>query len=761
MSKQADSNYTYYVQPDSKNSQFISHNIKTFPLRDVHPSTDEAIFPMKEIDLKLFYLIQEYKNSKEYNNERLEIPNLNEKYHQFYYSNILDHKRNLSKYSSIFNDLKRQSDAYLYKFTKDYLNNYNNHQNVISPKLDAISQSFKNDAEINDEKLQHEQELKIQKEEEEAVQKSLNQSSRGNVIVDESQLEELMAKLDPLNKYRQVAVNSIPEMFHDPIDQYITENFQNFNAVTLNKQKWAELTTNDLKSNLHQFSEDEEKQFFDAFMLYPKEFGKICKHMKYKRTIPELIKYYYHTKLQNKYFEKYLKMKEDLEKEKELKKQKKKNMKQQMKLDSPSGTPTTPVAISKKKLIDNNLDVKDVKALKEKLGDQIKDEVLKPTVQEASNTKEEDVKKPTNEVEVKQEQSSKAIETPKAESTLEAKLTQDLPKMEENLSLETKPLISNNEQSLTKKRKLSSEISSESEGPSGKKHSSGKTSYWSVHEAGLFPGLLRKHGKDWKAISDDIKTKSVTMIRNYYMKKGKELGFETYVLEHQKLKAEGKLNEQPAFSIAQPKASVESSIIPNSKVNLNSNLLGRPTLASNAALNQQAPPPLEKRGTPTVLPPLSQHFTGNPSLSGQYRNGTLPQPIKPTLELFPTNGSNMNLPGFKSIGNGHRLPPLTFKGGIRYNSDTPSPNGGPQLPPITYTNRTGFPMANMQQTGKYTKTPTTAEREAQPEYLTKPGSGATYSRPTTKGGFIDPLSALAAIASNEQKLMEAKEDKQK
>lgn len=769
MSNQDNSNYTYYVEPDSKNSQFISQNIKTFPLRDVHPPTDEAIFPMKELDLKLFYLIQEYKNSKDYKDEKFDLPNLNEKYHQFYYSNILDHKRNFSKYSSIINDLKKQSDAYLYKYTKDYSNNYNNHQNVIIPKLDTISQSFKNEAEINDEKLLHEQELKSQKEEEEAVQKSLNQSSRGNIIVDESQLEELMAKLDPLNKYRQVAVNSIPEMFHDPIDQYMAENFQNFNAVTLNKEKWAELTTYDLQANLHPFSEDEEKEFLDAFMLYPKEFGKICKHMKYKRTIPELIKYYYHTKLQNKYFEKYLKKKEDLEKEKELKKQKKKNLKQQMKLGSPSGTPTTPVAITKKKMIDDNSDAKDVKALQEKLGEQIKDEVLKPIAQEVSNTtKEEVVEEPTNEVEVKQEKSLKASEVPKVETPLEAKPTEYVPKVEANQSLETKPLISNNEQSLTKKRKLSSEMSSESEGPSGKKHFSGKTSYWSVHEAGLFPGLLRKHGKDWKAISDDIKTKSVTMIRNYYLKKGKELGFETYVLEHENLKAEGKLDVQPVLSLGRPKSAVESSIIPNSKVNLNSNLLGRQTLPSNVASNQHAPP-LEKRGASTVLPPLSQHFTGNTALGGQYMNQTLPPPIKPTLELFPNNGSNMNLPGFKSIANGHRLPPLTFKGGIGYNHQETPTNAGPTLPPISYTSRTpgtSFPMAQMQQTNKvqyqYMKTPTTAERKAQQEYLSKPlGSGNTYSRPTTKGGFIDPLSALAAIASNEQKLMESKEDEQK
>lgn len=64
MSGQANRHYTYYVEPDSKNSQFISQNIKTFPLRDVHPSTEEAIFPMKELDLKLFYLIQDYKKVK-------------------------------------------------------------------------------------------------------------------------------------------------------------------------------------------------------------------------------------------------------------------------------------------------------------------------------------------------------------------------------------------------------------------------------------------------------------------------------------------------------------------------------------------------------------------------------------------------------------------------------------------------------------------------------------------------------------------------
>ncbi|SGZ38972.1 uncharacterized protein HGUI_01172 [Hanseniaspora guilliermondii] len=797
MSDQFSNCYTYYEEPNSNNSQFISQSFKTFPLRDIQNSTNEAIFPMKELDLKLFYLIQDYKNSKDYNNQKQEIPNLNEKYHQFYYSNILDHKRNFFKYSSIFNDLKKQSDAYLYKLTKEYMNKYNNHENVIIPKIDKISQLYKNDAEINEEKLLHEQELKFQKEEEEAVQKSLNQSSRGNVIVDESQLEELMAKLDPLNKYRQVAVNSIPEMFHDPIDQYITQNYQNYNSVTLNKQKWAELTTNDLKSNLHPFNEEEERQFFDAFMLYPKEFGKICKYMKYKRTIPELIKYYYHTKLQNKYFDKYLKMKEDLEKEKELKKQKKKNLKQQMKLGSPSGTPSTPVVITKKKIIDDNADIKDVKALSKKLGDQIKDEVLKPITQEVVKeppkeevieepTKEEVIKEPTKEevikeptknenveqlkdVPIKRDESSKVIEVVKDQPHLNIKPAQDSPKMEANQSSETKPLVLNNEQSLAKKRKLSSEMSSESEGPSGKKLSSGKTSYWSVHEAGLFPGLLRRHGKDWKAISDDIKTKSVTMIRNYYLKKGKELGFETYVLEHEKLKAEGKLDEQPISSIARVKATVESNIIPNSKVNLNSNLLGRQILPNNTG-NQHSPPSLEKRGPSTVLPPLSQHFAGSTALNGQYMKQTLPPPIKPTLELFPNNGSNMNMPGFKSIANGHRLPPLTFKGGIGYNhQEASSKHIGPTLPPISYTNRTpgtSFPMTSMQQTTKkvqyqYIKTPTTAEREGQPEFMTKPLGSSTYSRPTTKGGFIDPLSALAAIASNEQKLMESKEDENK
>ena len=801
MSKSSNSSLTYYEQPASKNSQFIAPSLKTTPLREVVPSTDEAIFPMKELDLKLFYLIQDYKNGPDYikTESKEDVPNLKEKYNQFYYSNILDHKRNFNERLKMVENIKHKAEAYQYKLTKSYVDKYNEQKNRLIPKLNEISESFKNEAEIAHDKEVQEEQLKHQKEDEEAVQKSLNQSSRGNVIVDESQLEELMAKLDPLNKYRQVAVNSIPEMFNEPIDQFLTEKFKNFNNVTLDKEKWAEQTTKDLKGNLHAFSEEEEKAFYDGFMLYPKEFGKICKYMKYKRTIPELIAYYYHTKLQKKYYDKYLKMKEDIEKEKELKKQKKKNLKQQLKSGSPVvASSTTPVILSKKKLVEEKSEVKDIKDLTKKLGDQIKDEVLKP-----ENSKEVEVEKEAT-----------ALVTPKEESIKETVVVADKQNesasTKDNISIipsskkpeikvddvnqnsEMKPLSLINDNSESKKRKLSTEVSSESEGPSGKKHSSGKTSYWSVHEAGLFPGLLRKYGRDWKAISDDIKTKSVTMIRNYFLKKGKELGFETYVLEHEKLKAEGKLEEPTISQPVQPTSSipVKHSNIPNNKANLNSNLTGRAQLlTNNVPVN---PPALEnKRGLTSVLPPLSQHFNGgNTPLSGHRGNGTfmnqtLPPPIKPTLELFPNNGSTMNnIAGFKPAAHGHKLPPLAFRSSVGFNNpDIPTqqsmPAGnGPAFPPISaYSARppvTHFPMPNGMQKPlvnnlqyQYPNKPA-AERDGHTDFKknplsipSTPGSTSSYSRPNNKGAFIDPLSALAAIASNEQKLMEAKEVKKK
>lgn len=717
---------TYYKEPLGKNSQFIPKSLKEYPLRPVIRSSNnngddelmEAIFPMKEVDLKLFYLIQDHKQSSDYTKTdiKLKFPDLKEKYNDFYYSNLLSFKNEFEKKYEIIANLHKNSEIYKFQMTKVYVDKYNKQKEYILPKIEALSFKHKNEVEINYERDLEKENLLRQKDEEEAAQKSINQSSRNNVIVDEAKLEELMAKLDPLNKYRQGAANEIPEMIYNPMDLFMERNYQDVNSLVMNKTKWAELTTKDNKNKLHTFSPEEEKLFYEAFMLYPKEFGKISKHMKYMRTVEELIAYYYHTKLQKNYFGKYLKMKEDLEKEKEMKKQKKKSLKQQGKTSSvasPNTTAEFSPAISGKKKIDRSTNNTPIQQLKQNVSsndlnnasekNDSEDGHVKFSVSNDTSIPVENIPDIKDEISEKKpltnEKMPSVADTP-AVTTLIVPTTVEIAKTEtskeekepkgdiiqksqtENVQIPSVPEKTSTssdidqQQQFGKKRKLSSEVSSSSETPSHKKISSNKTSYWSVHEAAAFPDLLRKHGKDWKNISTDIGTKSVTMIRNYYMKKGKELGFDNYVEEFiQKQKELGiEVKQQDDFANSKSSRSVspieqhpEQQDVILQKTYENTNVIKPP------AANTEIVPEQKQLN---VLPPLSQQLLNKRTsyfLPAQ-TNMTphFPQPIKPSLELFPQqhqkqqqqqqqNQNSQLQPLQPKIS--HQLPPLALRKG--------------------------------------------------------------------------------------------------
>lgn len=718
---------TYYKGPVGKNSPFIPKNIKEYPLLPVEgidndsDSLVENIFPMKEIDLKLFYLIQEHKKSHESKTSEVKtnLPDLKQQYNAFYYSTLLSYQKEFEQKYNVMSKLHKTSEIYKFEMTKLYVDKYNMQKEVILPKIEDISFKHKNEAEVKEEKEIEKENLLRQQEDEDAVQKSITQSSRNNVIVDESKLEELMAKLDPLNKYRQVAVNTIPEMTYNPMNLFMEKNYQDINNVVMNKTKWAELTTKDNKNRLHAFSEEEEKLFYEGFMLYPKEFGKICKYMKYKRTVAELISYYYHTKLQKNYFGKYLKMKEDLEKEKEMKKQKKKIQKQQVKPSSTAlpneTTPSSPTFSGKKK-IDRSAN-NTPKQPSKKAVIAVAESSLKNTEPEGGHVKFdlpddvlrvekiEDVK--TEKIEDQQLIDQKSIPVVAGIEKRSDSNAQEGSKIQQDGSqalstAESVPILSDNEQQkFGKKRKLSSEASFGSDTPLSRKTSTSKTSYWSVHEAAVFPDLLKKHGKDWKSISADIGTKSVTMIRNYYMKKGKELGFDSYVEEFvQRQKALGievvqdddLANNSRSVSPIEPQqlqtdADVEKKHLPV-----------KDTITSQAIVDE----PNQKQIH--VLPPLSQQLLNKrapyamplqPQISQHY-----PQPIKPSLELFPQQQQKQLLqngqlqPIQPKIG--HQLPSLALRkgtsvGGLALSSFDLPQQTAVNLPPIASYNPQGTP----------------------------------------------------------------------
>lgn len=709
---------TYYKVPLGKNSSFIPKNIKEYPLLPVEGNNNESvdlvenIFPMKEIDLKLFYLIQEHKKSHDFNTTtgKTSLPDLKQQYNSFYYSTLLSYQKEFEQKYNIMSKLHKRSEIYKYQMTKLYVDKYNMQKETILPKIEDISFKHKNEAEIKEEKEIEKENLLRQQEDEEAVQKSINQSSRNNIIVDESKLEELMAKLDPLNKYRQVAVNSIPEMTYNPMALFMEKNYQDVNSIVMNKTKWAELTTKDNKNRLHAFSEEEERLFYDGFMLYPKEFGKICKYMKHKRTVAELISYYYHTKLQKNYFGKYLKMKEDLEKEKEMKKQKKKSQKQHVKsspTDLPNETtPSSPISSGKKKIDRSNTNTP--KQQLKKVVFTANESSLKDADSESSHVKfdlphnalltakTDDIK--TEKIEDQQLVPQTSIPVVAGIEKSSDSNTEDGSKSQLNDSqalstAESVPILSDNEQQkFGKKRKLSSEASFGSDTPSSRKTSTSKTSYWSVHEAAVFPDLLKKHGKDWKSISADIGTKSVTMIRNYYMKKGKELGFDSYVeefIQRQKSLGIEVVQDDEITNNSRSVSPIEQQHIQSDVSIEKEQIPAKDTIATQEIVE---PSPQKQMH---VLPPLSQQLLNKrapyamplqPQISQHY-----PQPIKPSLELFPQQPQKQTLPNGQlqpiQPKIGHQLPSLALRkgtsvGGLPLSSFDIPQQTAVNLPPI-------------------------------------------------------------------------------
>ncbi|XBW37286.1 hypothetical protein QEN19_002868 [Hanseniaspora menglaensis] len=679
---------TYYKGPASKNSQFIPKNIKEYPLEATKTENkdeiQECIFPMKEIDLKLFYLIQDHKysNNSIISNIDKKIPELKEIYQNFYFTNILDFKKGFDFKLDVIQNLHKKSEVYKYQMTKMYIEKHEIQKEVILPKIEKISLSHKNDAEIKHEEEVEKENMLRQKEDEEAVQKSINQSSRNNVIVDERELEELMAKLDPLNKYRQVAVNEIPEMLYNPLDMLMETSYKDVNSLLMNKTKWAELTTKDAKIKLHPFTEEEEKLFYEGFMLYPKEFGKICKYMKQKRTVAELISYYYHTKLQKNYFEKYLKMKEDMEKEKEMKKLKKKTLKQQGKgnlTGSPNISATaTPIVSGKKKIdkINNETPKKQPKrtASFEKVNSSIitngdnslvltDNEKIDANVQNKTGTTIDNI--PDIKSEISKNlliQDNLVTEELKAENINAVKTETEFNSLsiltnEREDGKTVKIVNADQDQSeLGKKRKLSFDTLSASETPSLKKTNNSKTSYWSVNEAAAFPGLLKKHGKDWKSISADIGTKSVTMIRNYFMKRGQELGFDAYVDEFvQQQKALGIDVVQKDESFSSKNSRSISPIEPQSQASIDKQPITehthhilktiqpmpQPEIKANLILEQPVESRLQEQQvalkslTPSMPKQLTQMVTPTEPVKPGQQQKTSPQQLAQSIQVQP------------------------------------------------------------------------------------------------------------------------------
>lgn len=170
-----------------------------------------------------------------------------------------------------------------------------------------------------------------------------------------------------------------------------------------------------------------------------------------------------------------------------------------------------------------------------------------------------------------------------------------------------------------------------------KKHkymSEHKTSYWSVREAQIFPELLRMYGSQWSLISENLTTKSTTMVRNYYQRNAAQNGWKTIVDEADFRKD----RENPVNALQQTQFMFQHNTNqPTNQVNAN------PVPAVNNGIPTQQKPALlffdkqpNNTGSPLVTPTNPQGFSEyNKDVFSNSPVNALPQPRLPSIQ-FPS-----------------------------------------------------------------------------------------------------------------------------
>ncbi|OEJ85986.1 putative DNA-binding protein SNT1 [Hanseniaspora osmophila] len=720
----------FYYDAPFKSTKHIPKQLsfKESPLPVPKVALEECIFPMREVELRLWIL----KNNpvgiaKQDYRMKTPIRHLNE--YPFFYTNIERfYREDKTNIVESLCSVKRYAYLKSLKLRQKYVNQESLWKDKIVSKLDKLTEQHKSKEERNHEK-------KAQKEEERLAESGSLQansslsaldgadsgSSQGGSMsagtisrrrnradfVDEEDLESVLLQIDPYYKHHQLAAD-IPPMLLNPVDKY-AKKYQDVNNLVTNKDQWAERIILDGELN---FSELERTLFTEGYVQYPKLFSKISNYMGGLRTPEECVIYYYQTKNKCNYKQ----LLEEKKREKEREKAKRKLLKKMAKGDTSQNTPVKADVSLENGALSESVSAVD---LNDKLSVLSERETQKTTNPHdlSGNSAAVNFQNSVGEIPAKplvpsfehdsrenqptsfdgtdvntHTEGSKSVDsavlassfntnaTDPEKATLvsdvllkktflsdqvldqtspEANESHHIPKEQTNnvnvaLPLaEDTPAGQNESMLIAKKRRSSSgtesafpklakkqKLQNEGTGPGITASSIAKTSYWSVYEANLFPSLLQKHGSNWEAISKDIETKSVTMVKNFYQKRASECGWDKILmnLEDKKTKPDTQ----------------------NIKSDKNNEKSGLPALFSLETSKQSSVP--IQNSLPAVTKPsvqlfaadVQKHVLPKTESANTFFNDTdislqgLPAPRLPSIQLpsiFPKGESSFNVFG--------------------------------------------------------------------------------------------------------------------
>lgn len=345
-------------------------------------------------------------------------------------------------------------------------------------------------------------------------------------VTSEAEFEKILQQIkmnDPLYKAEQHAA-SIPPMIMNPVDKY-SKHFINVNNLVLDKSSFVKRLFTDPIDN---FTKEEHALFTEAYVNNPKKFGKVSQLMGGLRTSEECVMHYYNTKRLVNYKQLVAnKRNRKTSTRKKTSKSRSNNRKSELHeaIENNVPLPTTDVENEGEEPLKDN----DELMIKDSTEENPKRSISDITEHEKKITAEESLEPPTKK---QKPDINVAVEVakPTVTATESAPQVNHVPMQIQSPTQPKEPLLPPSvpiDRFHVSHIKPKSTLPEKNEEiiPFKERKSKPVSSYWSVSEIGLFPGLLQKHGTQWDMIAKEMGSKTTIMVRNYYSKNADKEGW--------------------------------------------------------------------------------------------------------------------------------------------------------------------------------------------------------------------------------------------
>lgn len=370
---------------------------------------------------------------------------------------------------------------------------------------------------------------------EEEKPKSGRRNRHGDSVRTEAEFMEILKSLeqererDPLVR-AQYGAATIPTMLLDPTQEFQYASFVDMNNLKTDKDQWASRMLTDPLDN---FTPAEHERFVQAYLMYPKRFGKISQHMGGLRSSEDCVLHYYRTKRTTNY--KQLLANKNKKNKRAKAVVKKKKRKGEEEAETGDVSETRAGSQTETPLEDTSVDFYPTRKAKTGITVPKKRFAETPEVDADEDGEERTESRGAEEESTLETAADVSVS---AAVSLGQAGPMGPPLEDSNKDAADTSVNVNNSNVSTALASVSASVSASASASASaatpdvpttgtapeerkrkkRRTDEGHSSYWSVQEINKFPMLLQQFGSEWEEIAKVLKTKTAAMARNYYQR---------------------------------------------------------------------------------------------------------------------------------------------------------------------------------------------------------------------------------------------------